>query len=382
MLSAKIRKAFAVISIRGSAPDEDRRASGMDGFMLDVDLKFQPGVTVLFGASGSGKTLTLKSIAGLIQPNAGAIKIGETTLFDSERRVNLPIRARGAGYVFQHLALFPHLDALANVEFPMTHMPRAERRESAFDLLKKFRVEHTARRLPRHISGGEAQRVALARALASRPRFLLLDEPLSALDETIKLEIIRDLRNTNRELRLPIVYVTHSRDEALALGERAYVFERGRVVAAGEPADVFGSPAQASVARLTGVENIFAGVVLSKDAEGGTMVVEIGGDAERSCRIETPLGQYQVGERITIAARSGDILLATTRPDRISARNILAGTIIELEERGEQTLARVQSGVTWRASVTRRSVKELDLAVGKDVWLAFKTYSCRIFDNE
>lgn len=382
MLSAKIRKAFAVKSIRGFAPDDDRRASGMDGFTLDVDLTFQPGVTVLFGASGSGKTLTLKSIAGLIQPDAGAIKIGETALFDSERRVNLPIRARGAGYVFQHLALFPHLDALANVEFPMTHIPRAERRPRALDLLKKFRVEHAAERLPRHISGGEAQRVALARALASRPRFLLLDEPLSALDETIKLEIIRDLKNTNRELRLPIVYVTHSRDEALALGERAYVFERGRVVAAGEPAEVFGSPAQAGVARLTGVENIFAGVVLSKDAEGGTMVVEIGADAESACRIETPLGQHRVGERITIAARSGDILLATTRPDGLSARNILAGTIIEMEERGEQTLARVRCGVTWTASVTRRSVKELDLAIGKDVWLAFKTYSCRIFDNE
>lgn len=382
MLSAKIRKEFAVKSIHGSAPDKDRRASELDGFTLDVDLKFQPGVTVLFGASGSGKTLTLKSIAGLIQPDAGAIKIGETALFDSERRVNLPIRARGAGYVFQHLALFPHLDALANVEFPMTHIARAERRPRALDLLKKFRVEHAAHRLPRHISGGEAQRVALARALASRPRFLLLDEPLSALDETIKLEIIRDLKITNRELRLPIVYVTHGRDEALALGERAYVFERGRVVAAGEPADVFGSPAQASVARLTGVENIFAGVVLSKDIEGGTMIVEIGGDAERACRIETPLGQHLVGERITIAARSGDILLATTQPDGISARNILAGTIIELEERGEQTMARVQSGVTWTASVTRRSVKELNLAVGKEVWLAFKTYSCRIFDNE
>ena len=352
-----------------------------DGFTLDVDLAFPPGVTVLFGASGSGKTLTLKSLAGLIRPDSGAIRIGDTTIFDSDRRIDLPIRARGAGYVFQHLALFPHLDALSNVAFPLSHLPRAERGTRALELLDKFHVGHTARRLPRHISGGEAQRVALARALAAGPRFLLLDEPFSALDEAVKLDIIADLRRTNRELRLPVVYVTHSRDEALALGERAYVYERGRVVAAGEPSEVFGAPVKASVARLTGVENIFEGVVVNRDEAAGTMCVELaaGGGA---CRVEVPLGRGGVGARVTVAVRSGDIILATERPRGLSARNVLAGTLSALEERGDQTLVRVRSGVEWAASVTRQSVMELELTESKAVWLAFKTYSCRIFDGE
>ncbi|HEX6622411.1 MAG TPA: ATP-binding cassette domain-containing protein, partial [Pyrinomonadaceae bacterium] len=335
-----------------------------------------------FGASGSGKTLTLRSLAGLVRPDSGAIRIGDDTLFDSDRRIDLPIRARGAGYVFQHLALFPHLDALSNVAFPLSHLPRAERSARALELLDKFHVGHTARRLPRHISGGEAQRVALARALAARPRFLLLDEPLSALDEAVKLDIIADLKRTNRELRLPVVYVTHSRDEALALGERAYVYERGRVVAAGEPSEVFRAPVNAGVARLTGVENIFEGVVADRDEAAGTMCVELAAGDGGTCRVEVPLGRGGVGARVTLAVRSGDILLATERPRGLSARNLLAGTVSALEERGDQTLVRVRAGIEWAASLTRQSVIELKLTEGKQVWLAIKTYSCRIFDGE
>ncbi|MCA1593976.1 MAG: ATP-binding cassette domain-containing protein [Acidobacteria bacterium] len=351
-----------------------------DGFVLDVDFAAAPGVTILFGASGSGKTLTLKSVAGLARPEAGIISVGEEILFDSTRRVSLPIRERRVGYVFQHLALFPHLSALANVEFPLSDLPRRERRERALALLQNFRVEHASGRLPRAISGGEAQRVALARALASDPRMLLLDEPLSALDDAAKLDIIADLKKINRELRLPILYVTHSRDEALMLGERALIYERGRIVAAGEPSVVLGAPVKGSVARLAGVENIFEGRIARKSAETGMMTVELCGETGASCRVEIPLGRHVENERVTIAVRSGDVLLATEKPRGISARNVLAGRIHAIEERGDQTLVRVSSGVLWTASVTKQSVGELGLAAGKEVWIVFKTYSCRILD--
>ncbi|MGB8509686.1 MAG: ATP-binding cassette domain-containing protein, partial [Pyrinomonadaceae bacterium] len=331
---------------------------------------------------GSGKTLTLKSISGLARPDAGLISVGDKILFDSDKGIDLPARAREVGYVFQNLALFPHLSAHANVEFPLIRLPRHERSKRATHLLQNFKVGHTSARLPRDISGGEAQRVALARALASQPRMLLLDEPLSALDDEMKLDIIADLKKINRELRLPILYVTHSRDEALMLGERAFVFERGRIVAAGEPSEVFSAPVRGSVARLTGVENIFKGKVIKRFEDAGTMIVELSVKPGVDCRIEVPLSRVKENESITLAIRSGDILLATERPHGISARNVLTGKIIAIEERGDQTLVRVSSGVLWTASVTKQSVKELELVPGKEVWLAFKTYSCRILDED
>jgi molybdate transport system ATP-binding protein len=375
-LNVRFRKSFRPASSRDSGE------SG-EGFVLDVDLSVPPGVTILFGASGAGKTQTLRTVAGLTRPDDGLITVDGETLFDSSRDFSVPVSRRRVGYVFQSLALFPHMTARANVEFAAHDLPGRERRERAGALLERFGVGHAAERRPREISGGEAQRVALARALASEPRLLLLDEPLSALDEPVKLSIMSDLREMNRRLRLPILYVTHSRDEALALGERALVFERGRVVAAGEPHEVFGSPASLGVARLAGVENIFEGVVLGRDESAGTMLVELKGDeGGASCRVEVPLGRAREGGRVTVAVRSGDVLLATEEPRGLSARNVLRGRVSAVERRASETLVRVESGVVWAASVTRQSVEELRIEVGRPVWLAFKTYSCRLFEGD
>jgi molybdate transport system ATP-binding protein len=387
ILNARFRKSFP------SASRPEARASSLEssegviesreGFVLDVDLSVPPGVTILFGASGAGKTQTLLSVAGLARPDDGLITIGGETLFDSAKDFSLPVSRRRVGYVFQSLALFPHMTAQANVEFAAHDLPRRERRAKATALLERFGVGHTAARRPREISGGEAQRVALARALASEPRMLLLDEPLSALDEPVKLSIMSDLREMNRRLRLPILYVTHSRDEALALGERALVFERGRVVAEGEPHEVFGSPASLGVARLAGVENIFEGVVISRSESAGTMLVELTKrEGGASCRVEVPLGRAREGGRVTIAVRSGDVLLATEEPRGISARNVLRGRVAGVERRSSETLVRVECGVVWAASVTRQSIEELGIETGKPVWLAFKTYSSRLFDGD
>jgi molybdate transport system ATP-binding protein len=368
MLSVKVQKKF-------------------DAFRLDVEFDAPPGVTILFGASGSGKTTTLKAIAGLFKPDAGRISVGARVLYDSASGINLPIRERRVGYVFQNLALFPHLSAQANVEFALSHVQRREeRRARALELLNNFRVGHVAARLPRHVSGGEAQRVALARALASAPRLLLLDEPLSALDEQTKLGIIADLKRFNSELRLPVVYVTHSRKEASALGERALILERGRVVVEGDIEEMFPAPVRASAARLKGVENIFkARLADEDDAQGddeATMTVELT-DAGGLCRIEVPRTHVSMDGRLRVVIRSGDIMLATEEPRGLSERNVLTGSVASVEERDGQTLVRVRGGgVEWVSSVTRRSVEELGLTVGRRVWVAFKTYSCRVLYAE
>ena len=385
-LTVKIKKSVGLLrgggseiitSIEGSETWQEARSERFD---LDVEFEAPPGFAILFGASGSGKTTTLKSISGIVRPDAGRISINNEVLFDSERRIDLPIRMRGAGYVFQDLALFPHLTAMANVEFGMSDLPQRDRRWRALAMMEAFRIVHTARRRPREISGGEAQRVALARALSCRPRLLLLDEPLSAIDEATKLSIISDLKTINRELKLPILYVTHNREEAISLGERVIVYERGRVVARGEPIEVFGTPIATNVARLTGVENIFAGRVVGKSEAGGTMTIEIS-DGSGSCRVDVPFGNQVQGEHVTVAVPSGDILLATEEPRSTSLRNRLTGSVSAIEERVSRTVVSVRAGVIWNASVTRQAVKELGLAEGQEVWLAFKTHSCYLLDQ-
>jgi molybdate transport system ATP-binding protein len=385
-LTVKIKKSLGLPQSDGSIAAQStegpkfQREARSEAFDLEVEFEAPPGIAILFGASGSGKTTTLKSISGIVRPDSGRISINNEVLFDSERGIDLPIRKRGVGYVFQDLALFPHLTALANVEFGMSKLPQRDRHRRAEAMMEAFHIQHTARRRPGEISGGEAQRIALARALSCKPRLLLLDEPLSAIDELTKLSIISDLKKINHELQLPILYVTHNREEAISLGERVIVYERGRVVARGEPLQVFGTPISTTVARLTGVENIFTGRVVGKSEEGGTMTIDIS-DESGSCQIDVPFGNQAPGEHVTIAVPSGDILLATEEPRSTSLRNRLKGRISAIDERVNRTIIRVRAGVSWNASVTRQAVKELGLAEGTEVWLAFKTHSCYLLDR-
>jgi molybdate transport system ATP-binding protein len=382
-LQVRIKKRFGsgrdgASAGRGSEYESSLSPSEM--FELDVEFEAPAGFTILFGASGSGKTTTLRAISGIVRPDSGRISIGGEVLFDSTSGIDLPIRRRGVGYVFQDLALFPHLSSLANVEFGMSRISSSDRRQRVKTLLEGLRISHIANRMPRDISGGEAQRVALARALSCKPRLLLLDEPLSAIDEATKLSIISDLKRINRELQLPILYVTHSREEAISLGERLIVYEHGRIAACGEPIEVFGTPVTSSVARLTGVENIFTGRVVARSEAGGTITIEIS-DKDGTCRVDVPFGDQVEGEPVTVAVPAGDILLATEEPRLTSLRNILVGRISSIEDQANRTVVVVKAGVNWSTNVTRQAVRELGLSEGRKVWLAFKTHSCYLLDQ-
>ena len=199
-------------------------------FTLDVAFEVKPGVTVLFGPSGSGKSRTLGCIAGIVRPDKGRISLGSDVWFD-ETRASLPIQRRRVAYVFQSLALFPHMTAEDNVSYGIARtIPKAERRATAHDMLAKMRVGHLADRKPHTFSGGEAQRVALARAFAMKPKALLLDEPFSALDAGVKLELLAEVGEWLARERVPTILVTHHAEEASALGDHVVMLEKGRVV--------------------------------------------------------------------------------------------------------------------------------------------------------
>lgn len=208
-------------------------------FTLDVAFEVPPGITVLFGPSGSGKSTILAAIAGLARPSGGRIALGAEVWFDARTRENKPIHERRVAFVFQSLALFPHMTAAENAAYGIDRaLPKDERRRRALASLTRFHVAHLADRRPATFSGGEAQRVALARAFAMEPRAMLLDEPFSALDFTLRHQFIGELRAAAHELGVPILHVTHHRNEARVLGDRAVLLDHGAVRAQGLIADV------------------------------------------------------------------------------------------------------------------------------------------------
>ena len=221
---------------------EDGRTVG--GFSLKVDTTFGRGITCVLGPSGAGKSTLLGVIAGLVVPDRGRVALGDDVWIDTATGVTVPVHRRRVAYLFQQLALFPHLDALHNVAYPMAAAgtgTAVERLARADALLARLGVAHLARRRPRTYSGGEAQRVAFARALAMTPRVMLLDEPFSALDREIKLPLMSLVRDLADETGVPIVAVTHSMGETRALADRVVRIADGHVVADGTPAEILGA---------------------------------------------------------------------------------------------------------------------------------------------
>jgi molybdate transport system ATP-binding protein len=361
-----------------SAGIRKRFASTEREFSLDVEFNAGPGFTILFGPSGAGKTTLLDCVAGLATPDAGRISIGERILFDANTSVQVPVARRGLGYVLQDLALFSHLTVEQNTEYGLAHLPRSARKQRATAMLQEFRIDHLHQQLPAKISGGERQRVALARALVTDPCILLLDEPLAALDASTKARIIDDLRRWNQVHRIPILYVTHSREEVMALGERVLVMDQGRIIAQGTPHEVLRAPLQETVAQLAGFENIFDAIVESVHEDRGTMTCRLPGETGSSVLLETPLIRAEAGSRLRVGIRAGDILLAIAKPVGLSARNVIAGRLVSLERRDMIISARVDCGVEMEVYLTLAARDALQLEADREVWLVIKTHSCHL----
>lgn len=366
------------VAMLGARIRFERPARHHQTFELNVDFQIGAGITILFGPSGSGKSTLLDCIAGLLKPRDARITLDERVLQDSAAGTFRSSQQRHIAYLFQAPALFPHLTVEENAGFGLNDATKADRRAAVQFLLETFRVEHLAKRKPGEISGGEAQRVALARALAPSPKAVLLDEPLQGLDPELKSSILDDLRAWNRANQLPILYVTHQRDEVDALGERVIALDQGRVIAEGIPHTVLDAPRTKRLARAAGFENYLTAEVLELREADGVMRARLAG---ANTELELPLGYATVGDRVYVAIRAGDILLAAQRPAGLSARNILEGTIDSVELRGATVVCRVNAGAVFLVHVTPGALRALDIAAGKRVWLVIKTHSCQLVDG-
>ena len=346
-------------------------------FLLDVSVEAPPGITILFGPSGAGKSTLLDCLSGLLRPDSGKIVIGQCVLFDSARGIDVRPQKRRIAYVFQSLALFPHLSVEQNIEYGLRNIPDRDRRRRIEEILQAFGIENLRRRKPAQISGGERQRTALARSLVTEPCLLLLDEPLTGLDAELKTAIVEDLRAWNAAKCIPILYVTHSREEVDALGERVIAIDNGRVLSHGAPMEVLDAPRRKRLAQAAGFENLLDATVLDLREQDGVMRLRLG---ESACEIEVPLAHASAGDGVRVAIRAGDILLASEHPRGLSARNVIAGSLASLEQRGTMCIARVDCGVTFVVHVTPGAGRSLMLAARKPVWLVLKTHSCHLVD--
>ncbi len=328
------------------------------------------GVTVLFGPSGSGKTTVLRALAGLERPDDGRIAFEGEAWFDGASGLQVPPQARGVGLLFQDYALFPHLDVRANLAFGLHRLSAAARSARVAEVAATFGLGGLLDRRPAQLSGGQRQRVALARALAPRPRLLLLDEPLSALDAPTREELRGELRHLLEQSGVPAVVVTHDRTEALALGDRLAVLVDGAVRQVGPVHEVFSEPADVEVARVVGTENVFPARLLRREA--GLIVV--GAGAAELVAVD-PGG---VEDEAYACVRAEDVVLEVEVGRDSSARNHLPGVVTARRDEGPLVRLTLDCGLKLVSLVTRASAERLGLVPGRRVTASVKAPSVRV----
>ena len=339
------------------------------GATIRVSLDIDPAslVTVLFGPSGAGKTTILRSIAGLEPLDEGRIVFKERVWDDVSQNIHLPPQQRSIGYLFQDYALFPHLSVRQNIAYGIDQIPELERARKVQEIAERIQVEALLDRKPSQLSGGEQQRVALARSLVRNPEFLLLDEPLSALDGPTRDRVRGELARLLRTLQLPAIVVTHDWIDALSLGDRLVVMSRGCVLQSGAPADVFARPEHAEVAAAVGMETVASGVV--KERRNGSLTLQVGG-AELVAVDPHP---QDVGQsRYFVCIRGENITIETGRADQSSARNHLRGVVKEIAPGGTLWRVTVDVGTDVVALLTRQALDDMGLTTGSEVYAVFK----------
>ncbi|MEO7775449.1 MAG: molybdenum ABC transporter ATP-binding protein [Steroidobacteraceae bacterium] len=346
-------------------------------FELDVGFSMnEPGVLAIFGRSGCGKTTLVNVIAGLITAQRAQVTLAGERWVDSDAGVNLPPERRRIGYVFQEPRLFPHMSVRGNLLYGANRAPSGEDAKAVsigFDeALQLLGLEPLMQRRPAQLSGGERQRVALGRALLSRPRLLLLDEPLASLDAARREEVLPYLEKL-RERRIPMLYVSHQFDELLRLATQVIVLEKGRIVAEGDVAQVSRAPALRAIVGPDAIGAVIEGEVLEADPRSGAATLRVGAGV-----LHVIDAHAVVGARVRVQLLARDLILATIEPRGLSVRNSLRGIVQDIVHEPDADLVEVQVGeYKVLARITQAATAALSLQAGSNVWVLVKAVSLR-----
>ena len=338
-------------------------------FDLAIDLAIGGGLTALFGPSGSGKTTLVNLVAGLIRPERGKIAFDGEVWVDASEHCFVPPHRRRIGYVFQEARLFPHMTVRSNLRYGARFAPRGEPGETLETVVELLRIGHLLDRRPALLSGGEKQRVALGRALMAKPRLLLMDEPLSALDNDLKAAILPDIERMRDEAGIPILYVSHSIEEVTRLATRVVIMEAGKTVAIGRPDEVLNVVSTAAGTMRPG--SFLHAVVTGHSPDEGLTFAE-----SKAGPLFLRATDIPVGAHIRAFVPTSEVVLATSLPDGISTLNRLKGRVEEVGESGTAVMVSIDcNGDRVLAEITRRSAANLGLVQGMAINLLFKTVS-------
>lgn len=342
------------------------------GFRLEAESKLQSPVTGLLGPSGAGKSTLLGIIAGFIRPERGHVLLNDTCLFDSGRKINIPMHQRRIGMVFQDSRLFPHLNVRDNLQYGLKMLSAGQRRFEYRHIVDLLEIGHLQERRTFQLSGGEKQRVALGRALLATPRLLLLDEPLASLDIHLKNQILPFLRRIRNEIGIPMIYVSHSINEVLYLTSQVAMMSDGRLLKAGEFLEVMHDEQVIALAHTLGLENLVHGIIITNDAVNGYSTLMLGQQ-----ELHMPLmDAVAKGSKISASIAASGIALSCEKLDGITIQNQLSGKVDSIHLSRGRALVSVQvEGQTLLAEVTPKAVNDLQLENGKQVYCLVKTQS-------
>ncbi|NOQ93083.1 MAG: molybdenum ABC transporter ATP-binding protein [Methylophaga sp.] len=340
-------------------------------FILDASFSLENPVTGLFGSSGSGKSTLLNLIAGLKQPDNGWIRLNGKHLYCQEKNINLPANKRKIGLVFQDSQLFPHLTVMQNLAYGYNRTDKDLRRFEAAEIIDLLEIAHLLSKRPNQLSGGEKQRVALGRALLASPQLLLLDEPLASLDLGLKGQILPFLKRVKDELKLPMVYVSHSMEEILHLTDHLVVINKGKVIGKGNFYEVIKAKAVKGIANSMGLENIITASIMGHDKQSGHSIAEIQGNT-----LLLPLAdKLSKGDSCYISIRSNEIAIAKHHIAHISIQNQIKGKIISYTKNTSCVSLNVDIGTPLTVDITPKAFSELELSQGDEVYCLIKAQS-------
>jgi molybdate transport system ATP-binding protein len=348
-------------------------------FDVKINELFSDGITGIFGPSGSGKTSLMHVISGLAKPVSGRISIDGNLLFDTDRKINVPIEKRNIGYVFQEGRLFPHMSVEKNLVYGAKKSNKSKIGfQEVVDLLN---LKHLLNSKPSHISGGERQRTALGRSLLSSPDILLLDEPFSAVDMNLRSQILPFIMRIQQKVNIPILVVSHDLPDLLKLTNTLFVIKNGRCIGHGEYHDLLKNSEVSEIFGNEAIVNSVAINVAENTQENGLTWLEYQKhDKKVIIKCEKSKEHYETGRKIKLFINADDIALSRHFMPDITIQNQLEGTVTDLIERGPTLLCIVDVGFKLVVEITAESQKRLDILVGSKVWCLFKSVAIDVID--